>query len=196
MIQCGELDYAEDSLTLFGGLSSRNDSKTIPIEIALENLHKIKSELYSETKSNSDDILNIEVFGNLETKSTSISLPDTLLYIVNFTDNGFAILAGQTNLTSSVFCITEEGTLSTYNAWVIDGLYVRDVLDANTRNYIRTENLFHINWGWQGMSDGYYSQGVFDTSKRVATESGVDAGYMSSRNQYTWDYRTIVYDLN
>lgn len=392
------------------------ESQTISLNDALENLQNLRSELFPETKSSLDDILSVEVFGKCQTKSSISSVPDTLLYLVNLKEGGFAILAGQTKLTSPVFCITDEGALSSnqmeealnkldedlstkadieeeefndcgeivvpmmilssainqmemtqneleeydvqtkadtyrdvtkcgpflktkwhqdspfndfqakgypagcvaiataqilefnrkydtsnkdqrfnwtlletvnncsnvYNygtadaqkeaskflefvgkkdncnikyksggssgcadgakrtlknfkyrnvdkslgfekkdknkviaqltkglpvymdgmykmssghAWVIDGLYVREVLDANTLDHVRTENLFHINWGWQGLSDGYYTQGVFDTSQRVTTESGVDTGSMSSRHQYTWDYRTIVYDV-
>ncbi len=78
IIQLGESDHVEDSLFQFDGLNIKNDSKTIPIEIALENLQKIKSELYSETKSDSGDILNIEVFGNLG------KIPQILHYLTLF----------------------------------------------------------------------------------------------------------------
>lgn len=30
--------------------------------------------------------------------------------------------------------------------------------------------MFHINWGWKGSGDGYFMQGVFDTSKRQENE--------------------------
>lgn len=392
------------------------ESRTITLNDALDNLQSLRSELFPETKTSLNDVQSIDVFGKIKTKSSVSSLPDTLLYLVNFKEGGFAILAGQTKLLYPVFCITDEGALSsnqmeealnklnedfstkaniegeefedcgevvvpmmilssainqmemtqnesfeydtvtkantyrditkcgpflktkwhqespfndfhkkgypagcvaiataqilefnrkydtsninqrfdwtlletvnncsnvyyygsasakqeasklleyvgnkdncniTYksggssgnadgakrtfknfkycnvdkslgfekndrnkviaqltrglpvymdgsyklssgHAWVIDGLYVREVLDANTHDHVRTENLFHINWGWLGQSDGYYTQGVFDTSQRVDTEAGVDTGHMSSRHQYTWNYRTIVYDL-
>ncbi len=81
------------------------------------------------------------------------------------------------------------------HAWVLDGIYVRKVY-GETGNYLRTENLFHINWGWRGMDDGYYTQGVFDTSQRQDTRSGIDPGTVSSpSSKYTWNYRTITYSL-
>lgn len=81
------------------------------------------------------------------------------------------------------------------HAWVLDGIYVRKVY-RETGGYLRTENLFHINWGWRGMDDGYFNQGVFDTSQRQDTESGVDPGSVSSpSSKYTWNYRTITYSL-
>lgn len=81
------------------------------------------------------------------------------------------------------------------HAFVLDGLYTRKVYGENG-DYMRTENMFHINWGWRGQDDGYYSQGVFDTSKRVDTESGIDPGSVSQPySKYTWNYRTITYSL-
>ena len=81
------------------------------------------------------------------------------------------------------------------HAWVLDGIYVRKVY-GETGDYLRTENLFHINWGWNGLDDGYYSQGVFDTSQRLDTEFGVDPGTVSiPSSKYTWNYRTITYTL-
>ncbi len=81
------------------------------------------------------------------------------------------------------------------HAWVLDGIYVRKVY-GETGNYLRTENLFHINWGWAGLDDGYYTQGVFDTSKRQGIEAGVDPNFgTGSSYNYTWNYRTITYSL-
>ena len=80
------------------------------------------------------------------------------------------------------------------HAWVIDGLYVRDKVKLSNGETSR-QNLFHINWGWRGTSDGYYSQGVFDTTKRISTENGVDENSSTTKAKYTWNYRTITYSL-
>ena len=48
----------------------------------------------------------------MSNKIVNFVCPDTLLYLVNLKEGGFAILAGQTKLTSPVFCITDEGALS------------------------------------------------------------------------------------
>lgn len=80
------------------------------------------------------------------------------------------------------------------HAWVIDGLYVRDKVKLSTGETSR-QNLFHINWGWNGQSDGYYSQGVFDATKCISTENGVDENPGTQTYRYTWNYRTITYSL-
>ena len=80
------------------------------------------------------------------------------------------------------------------HAWVIDGLYVRDKVKLSNGETSR-QNLFHINWGWHGQSDGYYSQGVFDTTNRISTENGVDENSSTTKAKYTWNYRTITYSL-
>lgn len=81
------------------------------------------------------------------------------------------------------------------HAWVLDGIYVRKVY-TETNDYLRTENLFHINWGWGGICDGYYSQGVFDTSQRQDTEAGIDPGVsVQPSYSYTWNYSTVSYSL-
>lgn len=81
------------------------------------------------------------------------------------------------------------------HAWVLDGLYTRKVY-SETGEYMRTENMFHINWGWNGSGDGYFMQGVFDTSQRQDTQAGVDPGnVVSPSKNYTWNYRTITYSL-
>ena len=93
-----------------------------------------------------------------------------------------------------MFMTGMRGTTSGH-AWVLDGIYVRKVY-GERGDYLRTENFFHINWGWRGDSDGYYTQGVFDTSQRQDTEAGVDPGYGGAPfYNYTWDYRTITYSL-
>ena len=51
------------------------------------------------------------------------------------------------------------------HAYVIDG-YKSD----STGEYL------HINWGWNGVQDGYYAVGCFDESNRAGIEDGVDSG--------------------
>ena len=79
------------------------------------------------------------------------------------------------------------------HAWVLDGVFVRKVYEDG--EYDRTENMFHINWGWNGDGDGYFIQGIFDTTQRITYESGVDSGNPAVSRNYTWNYRTITYSL-
>ena len=81
------------------------------------------------------------------------------------------------------------------HAWVLDGVYVRQVY-GETGDFLRTESLFHINWGFGfGLDDGYYIQGVFDTSQLQDTEAGIDWGITGGNASLTWNYRTITYSL-
>ncbi len=64
------------------------------------------------------------------------------------------------------------------HAWVLDGV---------------KGNYYHINWGWYGMSDGYYSKGVFKTSQRNSKDSvdtqNVDASY----HNFYKNFRMVTY---
>lgn len=63
------------------------------------------------------------------------------------------------------------------HAWVIDGLFVRSKINDITGNTVSIEKLFHINWGWNSAFDGYFDQGVFDTTKRVAFDDMISRIY-------------------
>ena len=75
----------------------------------------------------------------------------------------------------------------------IDGLFVRDVSDEITGSSF-TDNMFHINWGWRGLSDGYYDQGVFDSSQRIERDTTIDVNTGTNPGVYTWDFRTVTYE--
>ena len=65
------------------------------------------------------------------------------------------------------------------HAWVLDGL---------------KGDYYHINWGWYGMSDGYYSKGVFRTSQRSETDSIVDTQVVNSDyRHYYKNFRMVTY---
>lgn len=81
------------------------------------------------------------------------------------------------------------------HAWVIDGIYIRDVVGASSGKVLRRENMFHINWGWNGASDGYFSMGVFDTTKRITIDEEVDTNTDTNDDYFTWNYRTVTYSL-
>lgn len=94
-------------------------TKTIPIEEALSSLEDFLYISEIKTKSVIDKISGYEVMVigadelSINTKSNQvITLPDTLLYAVNFTDGGFALLSANTDLNESIICVTENGSLS------------------------------------------------------------------------------------
>lgn len=88
------------------------------------------------------------------------------------------------------------------HAWVIDGLLVRDkirngsveILNSGSAEVVKRENLFHINWGWNGKNDGYYERGVFDSTKRI-TQDEMDKNDDTVLARFTWDYATVTYSL-
>lgn len=75
------------------------------------------------------------------------------------------------------------GLFSKGHAWVLDGEW---------------GDYYHVNWGWSGACDGYYSKGVFDTSQRKDIDSVVDSNVtvgISGSESFTWCYRMITYSL-
>lgn len=97
------------------------ESYTIPLSTAIESLNDVLNGLNSVpgTKCATPDTrFSIDVFGGLSITSTKaigldISIPDTLMYLVNFDDTqgGFAVLAGDSRLGESVYCVTESGNI-------------------------------------------------------------------------------------
>ena len=58
------------------------------------------------------------------------------------------------------------------------------------------QNMFHCNWGWNGTSDGYFIQGIFDTSERIAEDENDTAPSDNFQpGNYVWHYRPITYSL-
>ncbi len=57
--------------------------------------------------------------------------------------------------------------------------------------------MLHCNYGWGGICDGYYTDGLFDTTQRRTggqIDTGVgDYAYTGSSN-YTEDFKMITYD--
>lgn len=71
------------------------------------------------------------------------------------------------------------------HAWVLDGVW---------------GNYYHVNWGWIGCMDGYYSKGVFSTANRSSYDVAYDAGtyqmYFNNKvHEYTWAFNLITYSL-
>lgn len=71
------------------------------------------------------------------------------------------------------------------HAFVLDGYLVSE-----------GKEYFHINWGWTGTSDGYYSCGVFDTEQRQYIDPAVDSLSLqtSQGHKYSWCFRMLTYD--
>lgn len=75
------------------------------------------------------------------------------------------------------------------HAWLLDGVW---------------GSYYHINWGWNGAYDGYFTKGTFDPQSLLPYDSehrdSVDehcSGRYSSDTiePYTWTYRMVTYSL-
>lgn len=96
-------------------------SYTIPLSDALASLNNVLDGLNSSQVTKSSICarnFSVEAFGRQRVPSTKADaldyeLPDTLMYLVNFdsAEGGFAVLAGDSRLGESVYCVTENGEI-------------------------------------------------------------------------------------
>ncbi len=113
-------DKSMDDRMLSTNENATLSTETISVDEALCNLTDAIINLNLETKSRTTATLskdNVFAIGAKElsvpTKSNDSFLPDTLLYAINFTDGGFAIMAGNSKINEPIMCITEHGSIST-----------------------------------------------------------------------------------
>lgn len=75
------------------------------------------------------------------------------------------------------------------HGWILDGY----AIDSAGKEY------YHINWGWNGKSDGYFSCGVFNPEKRIEMDATIDGNIDSndirSGRNYVRYYRMVTYSL-
>ncbi|MCM1177213.1 MAG: C10 family peptidase [Clostridium sp.] len=99
----------------------KNNSDVIPLNEALLNLESVLTELYPDTKSGYTHRYTPSQILTLGGKQISIGtkssdndlIPDTLMYIVNFLEKGgFAVLSANRKLSTDIYCITENGRIS------------------------------------------------------------------------------------
>ena len=109
----------DEQLILPGAQASIQDhsSDIIPVEEALSNLRTTMEAITGTERTRSlytDNTLSIQDIqisgGKQATRSTEYVLPDTMVYVVNFTDEkGFAVLGALRSL-EPVYAITESGS--------------------------------------------------------------------------------------
>ncbi len=69
----------------------------------------------------------------------------------------------------------------TGHAWIIDGEW---------------GDYFHINWGWNGRSDGYFTKGVFTCNDRASYDTTIDGKthtYDLEEYVFSWGFEMITY---
>lgn len=96
--------------------AKKSVGSVVPVEEALGELTAVMGAISSETRSGASFdytkvIQKIAVSGGSQaTRSEESNLPDTMVYVVNFTDDkGFAVLGAQRSL-EPVYAITESGS--------------------------------------------------------------------------------------
>lgn len=74
------------------------------------------------------------------------------------------------------------------HCWVIDGLFIQFQNEVNRYH--------HINWGWNGLWDGYYNEHVYNVANRQFYDNEIDYythDQTGSTSNYTWDLWFITY---
>ncbi|MCM1176497.1 MAG: C10 family peptidase [Clostridium sp.] len=99
-------------------------SNVIPLDEALANLDLFLAEMNTSTKAEmfkTYDLSEVEICGRARIlpmlKSgidSAVFLPDTLMYLVNFSDKeGYAVLSANKLLGEDIYCVTDDGCIST-----------------------------------------------------------------------------------
>jgi hypothetical protein len=94
-----------------------------------------------------------------------------------------------------------DSTSSIGHAWVVDGYkHIRHAYSEYTRDYgtvvwtlertVLTDSYYtHVNWGWDGLSNGYFYTGIFDTSTPYTLD---DSTLSSTGHKYAYNLHYIV----
>ena len=92
------------------------------------------------------------------------------------------------------------------HAWVFEGVanyickrmketYYRDgtsSIEIVSRSI--SHDLLYCNWGWNGIGDGYYNKGVFNTAERQWLDTTIDRDVMpTNHHNYTWAFRLVTF---
>ena len=130
------------------------------------------------------------------------NVPGTFQYLGYNTTNGWTDHFNSsicTNLNSQKLSIMGGTCADGGHAWVCDGYYNRKeteclmvrelgmlLWEIHTIYSVHESSFYHLNWGWYGSNNGYFSVGVFntavvympDTSSNYANETFSDVQYM------------------
>ena len=92
-------------------------SDVIPLSDALSDMENTISYLYGETKASRFSGYSIQTVTSKDltanTRASSLNLPDTLLYLINFPDSsGFSVLSASRSLSIGTYCVTESGSVN------------------------------------------------------------------------------------
>lgn len=88
------------------------------------------------------------------------------------------------------------------HSWVVDGIKEQSrsgkkVGEKTGKVYgskSESRTFLHCNWGWQGVNDGYFYAGVFDSNNPISVPNSINPA-SESDGYYRHYYRIITYDL-
>lgn len=167
-----------------------------------------KDDVYAENESADDKELVADylryiadgVHTNYGVSGSGANIPNTTNFYIDeirlsnvtiYNDNGSFTFQEQMklrlkrHLPINVFAGFTEGN----HAFIIDG-YIEQVKYVN-RNLSLMRNVFHINWGWNGVGDGYYVMPNLDYTDRDAYDSEIDTGISGGvTNAYNINFLT------
>ncbi len=89
-------------------------SHTIPVNQAIDDLNRfLESENHFRTKLSANYSVTVIPSSHVNTKSTTDTWCDSLLYVINFGEHdGYAVLAADDRISSSIIAVTESGALN------------------------------------------------------------------------------------
>lgn len=74
--------------------------------------------------------------------------------------------------------------------------YYSDGTRRKSESFGESERLFHINWGYSGLCDGYYvAKSKLDDSERYANATDVEYTPGNYNISYSYNFRVVTYDL-
>ncbi len=77
--------------------------------------------------------------------------------------------------------------------WIIDGYKTQNFVDINN-NVWANRTLFHCNWGWGGLCDGYYDSGIFRTTKKPVELGEYDDFQGTNLYVFKYDFRVFIHN--
>lgn len=87
-----------------------------------------------------------------------------------------------------VFMSAIAGLVSGH-AWVVDG-YMKRQYVSNSGKVGKNQCLVHCNWGWNGLNNGYFVSGVFETAHPVIKDGSFSENIDEN---YWYAFNTITY---
>lgn len=147
-------------------------------------------------------------YGAIETQTPSASSPTKVgpaLLNLGYTHGGYQnyssdVVKNSLRQSQLVYMRGDDPVTGYGHAWVIDGfrtlietyvVYVKpdsqlfwEILQEDTSTY----QYCHMNWGWDGDSNGYFSAGIFDTQRYTELDPG-----MSNRYELDFEEELKIY---